>query len=132
MKMTTTFAAAFLVLATTVYGAESATKHSIVEVKPSVSADPILTDQDIADVKVVTSQSNATLQITLNKDAAERFKTYTAAHVGEKLDILVDGQINSSPVIKTPIEGGHLEITMLRDAAARKLAKRLKKEEPSK
>ena len=50
--------------------------------------------------------------ITLTPEAGERFRIVTAERVNQRIAILLDGRINSAPVVRTEISGGRLSITM--------------------
>lgn len=48
--------------------------------------------------------------LTLSSDAALQFGQITAAHVGERMDLSVCGDVVMSPIIQTPILGGQIVI----------------------
>lgn len=50
--------------------------------------------------------------ITFSPAGADRFEEVTGAHVNERFAIILDDTINSAPVIKSKIAGGHASITM--------------------
>ncbi len=50
--------------------------------------------------------------VTFNRWGGRRFGDMTAAHVGWKMAIILDGKINSAPVIQGAIRGGRSTITM--------------------
>ncbi len=50
--------------------------------------------------------------VNFNRWGGKRFGDMTAAHVGEKMAIILDNQINSAPIIQTAIRGGASTITM--------------------
>jgi preprotein translocase subunit SecD len=50
--------------------------------------------------------------ITFSPAGADRFEEVTGAHVNERFAIILDDVINSAPVIKSKIGGGHASITM--------------------
>ena len=54
--------------------------------------------------------------IDLGPAGAERFRAFTASHVKRRLAILVDGVVESAPLIQSEIGGGHLSITLGRGA----------------
>jgi preprotein translocase subunit SecD len=51
-------------------------------------------------------------QLTFDAAGAQRFEQLTARAVGRKLAIVLEGQIQSAPVIESKIAGGHARITM--------------------
>jgi preprotein translocase subunit SecD len=65
--------------------------------------------------------------VELGPAGAERFRAFTASHVKRRLAIVVDGVVESAPVILSEIGGGHLQITMEAGSAEQQLveAKRL-------
>lgn len=60
------------------------------------------------------------VKLTLAPDTAKSFAALTAAHRNEKVAIIVDGVVQSAPVIRGPIVGGKVSITLQSadDAAA--------------
>ena len=58
------------------------------------------------------SGEGATVHIELAPASAERFRAFTASHVKRRLAIVVDGVVESAPVILSAIDGGRLTITM--------------------
>jgi preprotein translocase subunit SecD len=52
------------------------------------------------------------IAITLTPEAGERFAAFTRTRVNRRLAIVLDGRINSAPVIRTAIDGGRISITM--------------------
>jgi preprotein translocase subunit SecD len=52
------------------------------------------------------------IRITFDKEGAARFEQATAAGIGRKLAIVVEGQVETAPVIESPIRGGHARITI--------------------
>src|ERR1043166_2699725 len=51
------------------------------------------------------------IALTFNKEGAEIFGRVTSANVGRQLAILLDGELQSAPVIQDAITGGHAQIT---------------------
>ena len=52
------------------------------------------------------------MSLTFDSDGAKRFEALTASAVGRKLAILLEGRVQSAPVIEGKIGGGHARITM--------------------
>jgi preprotein translocase subunit SecD len=73
-----------------------------------------LTGDNIEDAEVDFDQQSGRPEVSLSFDAAgaRRFETLTAGAVGRKLAILLEGRVNSAPVIEGKIAGGHARITM--------------------
>jgi SecD/SecF fusion protein len=51
------------------------------------------------------------ISLHFTPNAAAKFKEYTRDHVKQKLSILVDGKVMSSPVIQTEIPAGNALVT---------------------
>lgn len=66
----------------------------------------------------------------LNGDDKKAFGELTTVLVGEKLDILVCGDVLISPIIQTPILGGAGQILVSTEAEARALVSILRAETP--
>ena len=50
--------------------------------------------------------------VNFNRWGGKRFGDMTAAHIGEKMAIILDNQVNSAPIIQGAIRGGASTITM--------------------
>jgi preprotein translocase subunit SecY len=81
-----------------------------------MTGDPILTTRDVSDAEVgiqdESSYGLAYVTITLTDEAADRFYRATSEWVNRRIAIVVDGQVNSAPVVRSPIRGGKVTITM--------------------
>ena len=51
------------------------------------------------------------LKISLSPDGAKAFGDFTVEHVGEAIDVLVDGDVVTSPRLNTPIHSDWVIIT---------------------
>lgn len=63
--------------------------------------------------------------LTFTPEGTERFRALTAANVKRRFAIVLDGWVNSAPVIQTEIRGGHASLTLgphSTEAEARSLA----------
>jgi len=58
-----------------------------------------------------TQQGEYIIPFELNPDAAEKFATYTASHVGQFLCIVLDKAVISCPTVREPIPGGRASIS---------------------
>jgi preprotein translocase subunit SecD len=47
----------------------------------------------------------------LTADSKEAFGAFTDRHIGEQVDLKVDGEVLMSPVVREPIRGGEVWIT---------------------
>ncbi len=92
---------------------------------------PIVTGTDLRDVSVDASVPGERPRVLLrfSHEAGARFEQYTAAHRGERIAVVVDGEVLMAPVIQERIGGGVISIAMGAndDAdAAERLATRLR------
>ncbi|OJF89940.1 protein translocase subunit SecDF [Pararhizobium antarcticum] len=73
---------------------------------------PIVSSRDITDAKPALGQSNdPVVDVTLDADGATRLAQVTARNTGMTLAILLDGQVISTPVIRTAITGGAVQVS---------------------
>ncbi len=84
----------------------------------------LLTGDTIADASIGFDQvGRPAVNIAFNDVGAKRFADITSKHVGEQLAIVLDGRVQSAPVIQEPIYGGRARITgNFTDEEAKKLA----------
>ena len=83
----------------------------------------------VADAGVVNEPAvgGPAVNIRLAPVSAKAFEDFTAAHVGEKLDVMIDGKVIMSPRLIDPIRGGTLQISGVFDRAEwKKVAAQLK------
>jgi preprotein translocase subunit SecY len=87
---------------------------------------PIITTDDVVDAAASVSEGSGLpevyVAVTLSPDAAERFRIATREYIQRRIAIIVDGEINSAPVVKSEIGGGRLSITMGAGDPERQLA----------
>ncbi len=68
----------------------------------------ILTGADLVDARGQFDQfGRPNVAFTFKSSAAKKFEDYTTQNVGKYLTIALDGRVISSPVINSPIPGGH-------------------------
>ncbi|EAU54156.1 protein translocase subunit SecD [Mariprofundus ferrooxydans] len=72
-----------------------------------------LSGSEIADARVSIDSRFNEYAVTLkfNSKGSHRFDKLTAAHVGERFAIILEGVVNSAPVIRERISGGSAQIT---------------------
>jgi len=72
-----------------------------------------MTGEAIADARMQLFDQieGPVVQLTLDGDGARRFDELTAANVGRRLAIILDGTVYSAPVIQERIPGGRAQIT---------------------
>lgn len=91
---------------------------------------PVLRENDIekATAQFDAPTKQASVMITLGAGGARRFEDATRANVDKRMAIVLGGEVDSAPVIRSAIGGGRLQITLGADKSAsdaRALAKRL-------
>jgi preprotein translocase subunit SecD len=82
----------------------------------------VITNKDIAEARVVRSQTGASydIEIELTDEAAERFSKVTAENIGKSLAVILDGKVLSAPVIMSQISrNGVLTGNFTREEAER-------------
>ncbi len=52
------------------------------------------------------------VELELGADGRQRFAEATAAALGRKLAIVLDGRVRSAPIVQSPIPGGRIVVTM--------------------
>ena len=68
----------------------------------------ILTGADLVDARAQFDQfGRPNVAFTFKSSAAKKFEDYTTKNVGKYLTIALDNRVISSPVINSPIPGGH-------------------------
>jgi hypothetical protein len=75
----------------------------------------------VTDARAVGSE----VRLTLAPATARGFAALTAAHRGDRVAILAGGVVQSAPVIRAPISGGKVSITLRSAADAIALARTL-------
>ena len=89
-------------------------KHIKKEDTPPVllHEEPILQGDAIGDARVDFGQlGDAMISLTFNSVGAKEFAKITSAHVGDRLAIVLDGEVLSAPNIQEPILSGKAQIT---------------------
>ena len=84
---------------------DSNTKYLVKEI-------PILNGSQVIDAQVSFDQSNqAIINFTLNSTGAKIFGDFTAANIGKRLAVVLDGKVYSAPNIRERIGGGSGQIS---------------------
>lgn len=78
-----------------------------------VEKTPLLDGGDLTDAQLGFDQltSEPVVQFRLNSAGATRFADITRAHVGTPFAVVLDGEVVTAPVIRSPITGGSGEIS---------------------
>jgi hypothetical protein len=81
-----------------------------------LAGDAAVTTADVKSAEVGIDEQQdlgqAYVLVTLTDEGAERFYRLTREWIERRLAIVVDGHIDSAPIIKSPISGGRVTITM--------------------
>jgi preprotein translocase subunit SecD len=73
---------------------------------------PILDGSKLIDAKVAYDDTNqVVINFTLNSEGAKIFGDFTAASIGKRLAVVLDGKVYSAPVIRERIGGGSGQIS---------------------
>lgn len=73
---------------------------------------PILTGAEVSSAKVAVDENGApAVDLTFNTEGTKTWATYTAAHIGQQVAIVLDGQVVSAPTIRDAITGGSTQIS---------------------
>ena len=86
-----------------------------------LSRTAVVTGRDLRDARAQQSGQNLGWEtnFVLSQDAARRFEAFTGSHVGDRLAIVLDGQVLSAPNIKSKIsDNGVIEGLSGHDEAA--------------
>ena len=77
-----------------------------------IAVEPILTGADLAAAQATFDQNGKpALLFRFTPAAARLFGEFTSAHIGAPLGIVLDGEMLSAPVIRSPIVGGQVVVT---------------------
>ena len=83
-----------------------------------LSGAPIITSRDVAGAAVAGPSAlegpQVAVVVELTKDAAQRLEDFTARWVERRIAILLDGEIESAPVVLRAISGGHVHVATYR------------------
>ncbi len=71
-----------------------------------------LTGELLENARVAVHNNEPYVALSFNTAGARRFGDLTEKHVGEKLAILLDGNVVTAPVIQEAIQGGEAQITL--------------------
>jgi preprotein translocase subunit SecD len=89
------------------------------------AAEPLRLGVISASAGVYQGGGQAVVDIRLTDDSRERFADFTRKNLGQMIDVRVDGKSMIKPVVREPITGGTLQISMDRPEDAGQLAARL-------
>lgn len=73
-----------------------------------------LSGQDIINAEPTLDRISGhySIALTFSAEGGQRFADFTAAHIGERLTIELNGEVNAAPVIHSAIRGGHAQISL--------------------
>lgn len=73
---------------------------------------PIMTGAVITDSRVGADDlGNIEVQVSMSAEGVQIWADYTTSHVGQRVAIVLDGQVQSAPSINEPIVGGETSIS---------------------
>jgi preprotein translocase subunit SecD len=76
----------------------------------------VITTDDVTEAMASVNTTSGTREVyvavTLSPEGAEKFRVATRENVQRRIAIIVNGQIESAPIVKTEIGGGRISITM--------------------
>lgn len=75
------------------------------------------------------TETKKKLLLSLIRDASEKLKIFTANHVMDRVDLVVDGEALTLHKIREPVTSGKLQITRCNDNACESLLVKLKDNE---
>jgi preprotein translocase subunit SecD len=61
---------------------------------------------------VVIRSTNSSVAITLDRGSQQALSRFTSEHIGSKAALCVDGETIAEPVIRAPITGSEMEISL--------------------
>lgn len=93
-------------------------------------AEPLTLEVTEAEIAYDTRNSQPLVTFRLSESSRKAFADFTAQHVGEKIDLRVDGNSITKVVVREPITGGVGQILTANADAARQLTGRLKAKAP--
>lgn len=76
-----------------------------------VSPESVMTNDDVLLAEVSMMEEEYFVSILFTADGASKFAHMTEDHIGEKVAIMVDGQVISAPVIRNRITGGRATLS---------------------
>ena len=93
-------------------------------------AEPLMLEVTEAEVAYDARNSQPLVSFRLSESSRKAFADFSAQHVGQKVDIRVDGNSVMTVVIREPITGGVGQILATSADGARQLTTRLKSKAP--
>lgn len=76
-----------------------------------LSPEPTLTNKDISKAWVEASGPEPVIGLLLTEDGALKLARVTRNNIGQKIALMIDGQVTAAPVIRAPITAGRAMIT---------------------
>lgn len=103
---------------------------SLLLLSTSAFAEPLTLEVTEANVAYDARNSAPVVTFWLSEASRKAFADFSARHVGEKIDLRIDGNSVMKTVIREPITGGVGQILATSKDGARQLTERLKSKAP--
>lgn len=78
---------------------------------PPLMAETLVLKAEEAQLSVALHDGQPGINVRLTRDSARDFAVFTSKQVGKQVHLRINGELMTSPVIQTPMEGGSLLIT---------------------
>jgi SecD/SecF fusion protein len=87
----------------------------------------VITNDDVAQARVVEIDGEFSIAITLAPDGAARMASATSAHMGKPLAIIVNGEVIAAPIVRDRIGNAALITGLFTRAQAEHLVEGLRR-----
>jgi preprotein translocase subunit SecD len=89
------------------------------------AAEPLQLGIASASAGIDQRNGQAVVDIRLTDESRQRFAAFTLANLGQMIDLRIDGKSAIKPIVREPIAGGMVQITIDNPGEAERLAARL-------
>jgi preprotein translocase subunit SecD len=90
-----------------------------------VEETPVISDPDIKNVTISSSDDALILHLELAEEAAAHLRAVTAEHVGDQMALLFESRILSTVVIRGPIGGHRMQVSVDRTDLPQEVSERI-------
>jgi hypothetical protein len=77
-----------------------------------VTGAPVIRETDVDTAKASFENEQWFVSVTLRPEASRSFEQFTSTHVKARMALILGGDVNSAPIIRSAIPGGKLSITL--------------------